>query len=86
MVGATDFRLGDRVMQVRNDYERGVFNGDTGTIIKVEERAGTLIVDIDDRPIIYDRNQLDELVLAYAVSVHKSQGSEYPHIQIGREY
>lgn len=82
--GGRTLRLGDKVMQVRNNYDKGVFNGDVGWIrainkenatIKVEflEEAGPLLVS-------YDFNELDELVLAYAVTVHKSQGSEYPAI------
>jgi exodeoxyribonuclease V alpha subunit len=82
--GGHVFRLGDKVMQVRNDYDKGVFNGDVGWIrvidkenstVKVEfwEEAGPLLVN-------YHFHELDELVLAYAVTVHKSQGSEYPAI------
>ena len=82
--GGHVFRLGDKVMQVRNDYDKGVFNGDVGwirvidkdnSIVKVEflEEAGPLLVS-------YHFHELDELVLAYAVTVHKSQGSEYPAI------
>ncbi len=84
--GGHVFRLGDKVMQVRNDYDKGVFNGDVGRIriidkenstVKVEflEEAGPLLVS-------YHFHELDELVLAYAVTVHKSQGSEYPAIVI----
>ncbi len=82
--GGQVFRLGDKVMQVRNDYDKGVFNGDVGwirvidqenSLVKVEfiEEAGSLLVS-------YHFHELDELVLAYAVTVHKSQGSEYPAI------
>ena len=79
-VGSTVFRLRDRVMQIRNDYERGVFNGDVGFVARVLESDKALVVNIDGRAVRYERAQLEELVLAYAVSVHKSQGSEYPAI------
>jgi len=78
--GSTVFRLGDKVMQVRNDYDRNVFNGDVGRIDKVDRKEGRLVVTVDGQAVIYQRDQLDELVLAYAVSVHKSQGSEYPAV------
>lgn len=76
-VGERVYRVGDRVMQIRNDYDRGVFNGDTGTIERVDAANARLVVQIDGKPVIYERSHLDKLVLAYAVSVHKSQGSEY---------
>ena len=79
-VGGTIFRLGDRVMQIRNDYERGIFNGDVGFIARVLDAEDALLVSVDGRAVRYDRAQLDELVLAYAVSVHKAQGSEYPAV------
>jgi len=72
------FRPGDKVMQIRNDYERGVFNGDIGFIREVNESRGTLSVIVDDRLVSYDRESADDLVLAYAITIHKSQGSEYP--------
>jgi exodeoxyribonuclease V alpha subunit len=69
------------VMQLKNDYERGVFNGDVGTISRVEERGATMYVTYDeDREVAYDRTAQDELSLAYACSIHKSQGSEYPAV------
>jgi len=76
-IGERIYRLGDRVMQIRNDYDRGVFNGDTGTVARVDRKNTRLVVTIDGRSVLYERPHLDELVLAYAVSVHKSQGSEY---------
>jgi exodeoxyribonuclease V alpha subunit len=76
------FRLRDKVMQVRNNYDRDVFNGDVGQITRVDAEEGELEVTFSDQPaerrIVYERDELDELVLAYGVSVHKSQGSEYP--------
>ena len=68
--GGTQYRLNDKVMQIRNDYDKEVFNGDT------EERE--LTVDFDGRKVVYDVTELDELSLAYAVTIHKAQGSEYP--------
>jgi len=73
------FRSGDKVMQIKNDYDKDVYNGDIGIIADV--RDDELVVElIDGRVIAYDRQDLDQLVHAYAVSVHKSQGSEYPAI------
>ncbi len=80
--GGFNFRLGDKVMQIRNNYEKDVFNGDIGRITEIDQEEGLLIVTFADhlssRDVVYDTAGLDELVLAYAVSVHKSQGSEYP--------
>jgi exodeoxyribonuclease V alpha subunit len=78
--GARVFRLGDRVMQIRNDYDREVWNGDMGRVISIDDDGVT--VGIDGRSVLYDTDQLDELVLAYAITVHKSQGSEYPAVVI----
>jgi exodeoxyribonuclease V alpha subunit len=75
--GGQVFRLGDRVMQTRNDYDREVFNGDMGWITSVDALNQAIAVRIDGREVEYDFSDLDELVHAYAVSVHKSQGSEY---------
>ena len=75
------FRVGDKVMQLKNDYDREVFNGDVGMISSVDAEEGTLVVRFDDeRDVPYDSAALDELTLAYATSVHKSQGSEYPAV------
>jgi exodeoxyribonuclease V alpha subunit len=76
------FRLGDRVMQTRNAYDREVFNGDVGRITAVDLEAGRLVVDIDGRPVDYDWSDLDELVPAFATSIHKAQGAEYPAVVI----
>jgi exodeoxyribonuclease V alpha subunit len=79
--GDRSVRAGDKVMQLRNDYDRGVFNGDIGVIAAVDGQAATLRVDFDGaRAVDYERSELDQLVHAYAVSVHKSQGSEYPAV------
>jgi exodeoxyribonuclease V alpha subunit len=75
--GARVFRLGDRVMQIRNNYDKEVFNGDMGRITALDVVNQTLTVRIDDLDVAYEFSELDELVHAYAVSVHKSQGSEY---------
>ncbi|MCW3488645.1 SF1B family DNA helicase RecD2 [Dethiobacter alkaliphilus] len=80
--GGTNFRLGDKVMQIRNNYQKEVFNGDIGFISFINKEDGEMIVRFPDvggaREVIYDQAELDELSLSYAVSVHKSQGSEYP--------
>jgi exodeoxyribonuclease V alpha subunit len=83
--GDRTFRAGDKVMQLKNDYDKGVFNGDIGVIGAIEGGTGggftAVRVDFPDgRTAHYDRNELDQLVHAYAVSVHKSQGSEYPAV------
>ncbi len=73
--------VGDRVMQLRNDYDREVFNGDIGHVVIADPEEG-LTVDFDGRLVGYDRNAATDLTLAYAISVHKSQGSEYPAVVI----
>ena len=79
--GDRAFRAGDKVMQLRNDYDKGVFNGDIGVIAAVDPDAAVLRIDFaDGRVAEYERAELDQLVHAYAVSVHKSQGSEYPAV------
>jgi len=76
--------LGDKVMQIRNNYEKDVFNGDVGRITGIDPEEGEIAVSYPEplslREIRYDFMELDDLVLSYAVSVHKSQGSEYPAI------
>src|SRR5262249_42895222 len=76
--GARMFRTGDKVMQLRNNYHLEVFNGDIGRIVKIDEETHAVHVRFDDRTVAYDTGDLDELSLAYACSVHKAQGSEYP--------
>lgn len=78
--GGSGFRRNDRVMQLRNNYDKEVFNGDIGFIKEVDEEDRALIVLFDGRPVRYAQSELDELVLAYACSIHKSQGSEYPAV------
>ena len=79
-VGGTLFRLGDRVMQTRNNYDKDVFNGDIGVITALDLEEQAMTVNMDGRAVTYDWVDADELVLAYAASVHKAQGSEYPCI------
>ncbi len=76
------YRDGDRVMQIRNNYDKEVFNGDIGLVRRVDAAEQTLTVDFDGRQIDYESTDLDELVHAYACSIHKSQGSEYPAVII----
>jgi exodeoxyribonuclease V alpha subunit len=76
--GSRLFRRGDRVLQLRNNYDKDVFNGDIGRIELIDLEEGEIHVDFEGRSVTYDFSDLDELTLAYAMSVHKSQGSEYP--------
>jgi len=78
--GGTTFRVGDKVMQISNNYDREVFNGDIGRIVSIDHLGKEITVHMEDRPIIYPFGDLDDLVLAYATSVHKSQGCEYPAV------
>jgi exodeoxyribonuclease V alpha subunit len=76
------FVRGDKVMQVRNDYDRDVWNGDVGLVSSIDAEEGLLVVRYDDREVVYEEDELDQLELAYAVSVHKSQGSEYKAVVV----
>lgn len=76
--GSRTFRLGDKVMQIVNNYDKEIFNGDIGWVSKINQEDREVTIDFDGRLIPYDYSDLDEVVLAYAISVHKSQGSEYP--------
>jgi len=72
------FRPGDKLMQIRNNYDKDVYNGDIGTLVSIDHTAHTITTDIDSKNVQYDWSEADQLVLAYAVTVHKSQGSEFP--------
>ena len=76
--GGRIFRVGDRVLQLRNNYDKAVFNGDLGRIAAIDPTEQAVMVQVDDREVSYDFGDADELTLAYAMTVHKSQGSEYP--------
>jgi exodeoxyribonuclease V alpha subunit len=80
MRGGRQFRLADKVMQIKNNYEKEVFNGDIGRIRRIDPENQEVLITFDHRDVLYDYADLDEVVLAYAVSVHKSQGSEYPAV------
>jgi exodeoxyribonuclease V alpha subunit len=76
------YRIGDKVMQIENNYDRDTYNGDIGIITVIDHEEGEVAIDIDGRPVIYPFGELDEVVLAYANTIHKSQGSEYPAVVI----
>jgi exodeoxyribonuclease V alpha subunit len=76
------FCRGDKVMQVENNYDKDVYNGDLGVVSHIDMEEGELHVDFDSRDVTYGFGELDELVLAYATTIHKSQGSEYPAVVI----
>ncbi len=80
--GNRKFKLKDKVIQIRNNYEKGVFNGEIGRIVKIDPENQEVWVEFDSGVVIYDYSELDEINLAYAISVHKSQGSEYPAVVI----
>ncbi len=80
--GGRTYRVDDKVMQIRNNYDKDVFNGDIGKVLRIDSENQEVIIGFDGRDVAYDYSELDEVVLAYAVSVHKSQGSEYPCVVI----
>ncbi len=69
-------------MQIRNNYDKAVFNGDIGRITRIGSDSQKVTIDFEGRDVFYEHSDLDEIVLAYAISVHKSQGSEYPAVII----
>jgi exodeoxyribonuclease V alpha subunit len=76
------YRVGDKVMQTDNDYDKEVFNGDVGYVRRIDPDSQELVIEFDDKPVEYQFGELDQVALAYAVSIHKSQGSEYPAVVI----
>jgi exodeoxyribonuclease V alpha subunit len=80
--GGRAFRINDKVMQTINNYEKEVFNGDIGRIVEIDPEEQRLLVRFEDRVVGYEWSELDQLVLAYAISIHKSQGSEYPAVVV----
>ena len=76
------YRVGDKVMQTENDYDKDVYNGDIGRIKRIDSELSEMTVDFEGRKVVYDFRELDELVLSYAITIHKSQGSEYPCVVI----
>ena len=80
--GATTYRIGDKVIQTRNNYDKGIFNGDTGIIKSISSDRSGLTVEFTGESVEFTRGELGELQLAYAISIHKSQGSEYPIVII----
>jgi exodeoxyribonuclease V alpha subunit len=82
MRGGRGFKVGDKVMQIKNNYDKDVFNGDIGRITNIHQDNQDVTISFDQKNVVYDFSDLDEIVLAYAVSIHKSQGSEYPVVVI----
>jgi exodeoxyribonuclease V alpha subunit len=76
------YGMGDKVMQVEDDYDKEVYNGDLGVVRAIDPEASEMVIAFDGRPVTYGFGELDEVVLAYATTIHKSQGSEYPAVVI----
>ncbi len=77
-----EYRPGDKLIQLRNNYDKNLFNGDIGRVVSVDLTKGTLIADFDGDQHVFERGEMNEVALAYAISIHKSQGSEYPVVII----
>jgi exodeoxyribonuclease V alpha subunit len=80
--GARTYRVGDKVMQLRNDYDKNIYNGDVGFVTALDGEEGTVRARFDEREVTLDSTELDDLALAYACTVHKSQGSEYAAVVV----
>ena len=76
------FRPRDKVIQTENDYDKDVFNGDIGQVVKIDPLEREVTIRFDQREVVYDFGELDEISLAYAITIHKSQGSEFPAVVI----
>lgn len=81
-IAGKNFALGDKVMQIRNNYNKEVYNGDIGRVVKINTTDHEILVKFDERIVVYEYSELDEIVLAYSVSIHKYQGSECPCVVI----
>ncbi len=82
LIAGRPYRVGDKMMQIRNDYDKDVFNGDMGRVVSVDAAAGEVVVCIDGRDVRYVLNELHQIVPAYAITIHKSQGCEYPCVVV----
>jgi exodeoxyribonuclease V alpha subunit len=80
--GARVYRVGDKVMQLRNDYDKNVYNGDVGVVASIDSEESTMTARFDDREVAFDLADLDDMALAYACTIHKAQGSEYPAVVV----
>src|SRR5262249_21138999 len=76
------FRVRDKVIQTENDYDKDVFNGDIGQVIRIDPAEREVAIRFEQREVVYDYGELDEISLAYAITIHKAQGSEYPAVVI----